>query len=158
MERLSVYVETTIPSALYSVRSDPFSLAAQESTRVWWEHRREDFDLCTSEAVEQELRRGSFPKQPEMLEWLVAMPKLELTPTVEGLARLYANERLVPRLEVSLDAVHLAAACFYGCDILLILNIRHLANPNKVDHLAAINFRTGMSTPRILTPEFFSEP
>jgi hypothetical protein len=30
MERLSVYIETTIPSALFSTRTDAFSLAAQD--------------------------------------------------------------------------------------------------------------------------------
>ena len=51
------------------------------------------------------------------------------------------------------DAVHLAVACVSEMDFLLTWNIRHLANPNKLDHLTVINRRLGLLTPHIVTPE-----
>lgn len=158
MERLSVYVETTIPSAIFSVRSDPFSVTMRETTRLWWDTRRQDFDLFTSVATEDELSAGRFPNQEEMISLVAGIARLEVSPDVKGLAQLYAREKLVPRLENSRDAVHLAAACFNNCDALLTWNISHLANPNKVDHLITINGRINISTPKILTPEHLMEP
>ena len=32
-------------------------------------------------------------------------------------------------------------------------NLRHLANPNKVEHMTVINRRLGLLTPVILSPE-----
>lgn len=32
-------------------------------------------------------------------------------------------------------------------------NIRHLANPNKLEHLLITNRRLGLLTPQIVTPE-----
>ncbi len=158
MGRLSIYVETTIPSAIYSVRSDPFSVTMRETTRLWWDTRRQESDLFTSAAVDEELQDGRFPKQAEMISILAEIPRLEVLPEVMGLARLYAREKLVPRVENSRDAIHLAIACFNNCDALLTWNIRHLANPNKVDHLITINGRINISTPKILTPEHLMEP
>ncbi len=38
-------------------------------------------------------------------------------------------------------------------DFLRTWNIRHLANPNRTDHLIVINRRLGLLTPAIVTPE-----
>ena len=158
MERLSVYVETSIPSAIYSVRSDPFSVSMRETTRLWWDTRRQDFDLFTSAVIDEELSAGRFPNQEEMISLVAEITRLEVSPDVKGLAQLYAREKVVPRVESSQDAIHLAVACFNNCDALLTWNIRHLANPNKVDHLTTINGRINISTPKILTPEHLMEP
>jgi hypothetical protein len=65
---------------------------------------------------------------------------------------LLFEEHLVPS-DVSGDALHLAVACVHEVDFLLTWNIRHLANPNKLDHLTVINRRLGLLTPQIVTPE-----
>ena len=64
----------------------------------------------------------------------------------------YVDELLVPG-DVGGDAIHLAIACANEMDFLLTWNIRHLANPNKVDHLTVINRRLGLLSPQIVTPE-----
>ena len=158
VKRLSVYVETSIPSALYSVRESAFALAARELTLTWWNIRRQEFDLFTSEAAEEELLNGSFPKQTEMVACLDSIPRLALSSEVQGVAKRYADRLLMPSLDHLLDAVHLAVACVYECDVLLTWNIRHLANPNKLDHLAALNKELDLWTPKIMTPEHLMEP
>jgi len=69
-----------------------------------------------------------------------------------AVAARYVQERLAPA-DLFGDATHLAAACVYEVDFLLTWNIRHLANPNKLDHLTVINRRLGLLTPQIVTPE-----
>jgi hypothetical protein len=46
MERLKVYIETTIPSFLTSRPSNKLIIAGKQAlTRQWWERRREKYDL-----------------------------------------------------------------------------------------------------------------
>ena len=71
---------------------------------------------------------------------------------VIGVAQRYIDELLVPR-DIGGDAVHLAIACVSEMDFLLTWNIRHLANPNKLNHLVVVNRRLGLLTPQIVTPE-----
>ena len=50
-----LYLETTIPSYLAARRSRDLRLAAdQETTEEWWEQRRRDYELFTSEVVDVE--------------------------------------------------------------------------------------------------------
>ena len=101
----TVYIETTVPSAHVSSRTDPGSLHRREVTREWWRDQLTKYDVWVSDAVLLELERG------------------------------------------------LAISCVHEVDFLLTWNIRHLANPNKLDHLTVINRRMGLLTPQIVTPE-----
>lgn len=38
-------------------------------------------------------------------------------------------------------------------DYLLTWNVRHLANPNKVEHITVINRRLGLFSPVIISPD-----
>ncbi len=80
------------------------------------------------------------------------LPRLDVDDEVLGVAARYVEEKLVPA-RLGGDAAHLAVACVYEVDFLLTWNIRHLANPNKLDHLTVINRRLGLLTPQIVTPE-----
>jgi len=54
-----VYIETTIPSYLTAWRSPELSMAAkQQTTRQWWDERREHFELFISDAVLLEASGG----------------------------------------------------------------------------------------------------
>ena len=50
------------------------------------------------------------------------------------------------------DALHLALASYYGLDVLLTWNCRHLANPNKFGHIESVNTELGLSVPLLTTP------
>jgi len=78
----SVYIETTIPSYLTAWRSPELSMAAkQQTTRKWWDERREQFDLFISEAVLLEASSGDSDAVKRRLEVLdgipILSPKLE---------------------------------------------------------------------------------
>ena len=55
------------------------------------------------------------------------------------------------------DALHVAVAVVAGMDYVLTWNVRHLANPNKVFHLAAVCQEYGYLVPRILRPDDLKE-
>ena len=55
------------------------------------------------------------------------------------------------------DAIHVAAAAVHGVEYMLSWNVRHLATPNKIEHLGRVCARAGLLAPRILTPDLLWE-
>ncbi len=55
------------------------------------------------------------------------------------------------------DAIHVATAAVHRIEYMLSWNVRHLANPNKVDHLRQVCRRLGLVSPLILTPDMLWE-
>jgi transposase-like protein len=148
----SVYIETTVASAYVSHRRDPASLYRRDVTQLWWEQQSTSYDLLTSEATLAELRAGAYPGQDEAIALVEDLPRLELTEEAVAVAELYIRHRVMPS-PASGDALHLALASLNELDYLLTWNIRHLANPNKVEHITLINRRLGLVTPLVLSPE-----
>jgi hypothetical protein len=147
-----VYVETSVPSAYVTTRGDAGSVYRREVTREWWGTRLRLFEPYVSAAVELELRKGTWGGQAEALVLIQGLPRLTIDDEVAAVARRYVRERLVPA-DLGGDALHLAVACVHEVDYLVTWNIRHLANPNKLEHLAVINRRLGLPTARVVTPE-----
>jgi hypothetical protein len=147
-----VYVETTIPSAYVSTRTDATSVHRRELTRAWWADQGPRYDVSTSEAVVLELAQGNWPGKAVALELVEPLQRVAVTEEAANVARRYVQERLVPA-NLQGDALHLAMACVHEFDFLLTWNIRHLANPNKMAHLTVINRGLGLLTPQVVTPE-----
>ncbi len=99
-----------------------------------------------------ELREGNWNGKAEALGLVEPIDHLKVDPEVLGVAKRYVDELLVPA-DLKGEAVHLAVACVHEVDFLLTWNIRHLANPNKLNHLLAIHRRLGLLTLQIVTPE-----
>ena len=66
-----VYIETTIPSFYYEVRTEPEMIARRNWTRAWWDSRRQAYQVVTSVAVIDELQAGTFPNQDQALALLI---------------------------------------------------------------------------------------
>jgi hypothetical protein len=147
-----VYLETTIPSAYASTRTDPSSIHRRGLTRAWWVEQGPRYDVWTSEAVVLELAQGDWPGKAIALEMVEPVRRVPISEEVVNVARRYVRERLVSE-NLQGDALHLATACVHEFDFLLTWNIRHLANPNKLAHLTVVNRRLGLLTPQVVTPE-----
>lgn len=148
----TVYIETSVPSAWASDRTDPGSLHRRTVTREWWDIQRSNYDVCTSDVVFAELRQGQWPGKAQAISLIDGLPRLEADDEVLAVASRFVQERLVPA-SLAGDAAHLAIACVREIDFLLTWNIRHLANPNKMEHLTVITRRMGLLTPQLVTPE-----
>lgn len=147
-----VYIETSVPSAYVSNRTDPGSLHRRSVTREWWSDQVVRYDARVSDAVVLELSQGDWAGKAEALRLVEPLPRLVIDAEIIAVATRYVEERVVPA-GLSGDAAHLAVACVHEVDFLLTWNIRHLANPNKLNHLTVINRRMGLLTPQIVTPE-----
>jgi len=84
---------------------------------------------------------------------LDGVPLLDVTDEALAIAGLYIRHRVMPG-PLTGDALHMAVASLNEMDYLVTWNIRHLANPNKIQHVAAINRRLGLFNPDVVTPEW----
>ena len=63
-----IYIETTIASFYFEVRTEPEMVARRNWTRRWFDAAKAGSDeLVTSLAVEAELAAGAFPGQADAL-------------------------------------------------------------------------------------------
>lgn len=145
-----VYIETTIPSFYFETRDQPQMIARRDWTRLWWS-RASEHELVTSEAVIDELMRGSFEAREACLELLNTVPLVPVVRAIGEIVEAYQEHQLMPRDPVG-DALHLALASFHRCDFLITWNCRHLANANKFDHIRRVNGILGLYVPSLVTP------
>jgi predicted nucleic acid-binding protein len=146
-----IYVDTTIPSAYHTVRTDPDSVERRITTRLWWDIARYSCELLVSPEVLREAARGSSEMVPRRLEMLKDLGRLYSSEEIDRTAALYVQHKLMPR-DVQGDALHVALASHHHCDALVTWNYRHLANPNKLDRLRKLNTELGLPVPRMRTP------
>ena len=147
----SIYVETTIPSFYFEVRADAAMVARRDWTRRWWAAAVTRDRLLTSVPVLDELEQGEFPSRRECLDLLDGLPLLAVDQAVMEIVDAYVRHQVMPR-DPTGDAMHLALASFHRCDFLATWNCRHLANPNKFDHIRRVNAMLGIHVPALVTP------
>ena len=144
-------LETTFFSFYHDQRSAPAIVAMRDWTRQFWEDRRDNYELVTSAAVLDELRKGEMPHKMAALDLALTIPLIPGGDEVAEIVRAYVRHKLMP-VDPAGDALHLALASFHGCDYLVTWNCRHLANANKFDHIRRINTMLGVKTPDLVTP------
>jgi len=146
-----VYIETTIPSFYYTLRTDTQSQAMMHWTRRWWAEFVPRFALVTSPVVIAELRRGTGERTQQRVDLLEEAELLEVTALAEEVANIYIEKRAMPN-DPGGDALHLAVASVHRVDVLLTWNCRHLANPSKMEYIRCVNYELGLPTPVLTTP------
>lgn len=146
-----VYIETSIPSFYHDVREEPEMVARCIWTRQWWDERRDDYDVFTSEAVIDELTAGEYPSKQQVLDLVGSVPLVPVEPGIAEIVEAYIRHKVMPEDPVG-DALHLALASYHKCDFLLTWNCNHLANANKFSHIRRINTILGLYVPTLLTP------
>jgi hypothetical protein len=146
-----IYVETTIPSFYFEVRTEPAMVARRGWTREWWGSANRSAELLTSVAVLDEVRRGAFAAKDECLSLLADLPLLTVDQAVFEIVEAYVRQRVMPANPVG-DALHLALASFHRCDFLVTWNCKHIANANKFGHIRRVNSMLGLFNPALVTP------
>ena len=146
-----VYIETTIPSFYFEVRTEPDMVARRIWTHQWWHGKRANFEVVTSDAVIDELERGTHPVKEEALALIEQLDLLPVEPAIAEIVEAYIEHKVMPSDPIG-DALHLALASYHKCDFLLTWNCRHLANANKFGHIRRINTLLGLFVPTLVTP------
>lgn len=146
-----VCIETSIPSFYYNNRPTPEMLARQNWTREWWDNHRKSYELVTSQAVLDELKKGDYPHKQNTIDLLTGVRLLPIELPIAEIVQTYIQHRVMPNDPFG-DVLHLALASFQKCDFLLTWNCQHLANANKFNHIKRINSMLDLFTPQLVTP------
>jgi predicted nucleic acid-binding protein len=150
MER--VYLETSFVSYLAARPSRELVMAAnQHVTRDWWEFRREKYELYLSQRVIDEIVAGDERAALDRLQYVKALPLVDLNREVFELANELVTHGPFPQ-KAEADAIHVAAATIHGLDYLLTWNCRHIANVEIAKVAAKISRMKGYEFPVICTP------
>ncbi|MEN8217813.1 MAG: hypothetical protein ABFS56_15885 [Pseudomonadota bacterium] len=110
--RKSVYIETSIPSCYYEIRTDPQSIAKKDWTQTWWHVEKPDYDVVTGVGVIQELQRGNHPKKTEKLSLISELKALQISQEIIEIVDVYISNLVMPA-DPNGDALHLATASYH---------------------------------------------
>ncbi len=147
-----VYIETTIVSYATALPSfDPVILDRQRRTQIWWQDRRDQYELFASQIVLQEAGGGDPDAAARRLEMLANVPLLDIELSTMDTARDMIRRRLLPP-NAATDAAHLAIAAASGMDVLLTWNCTHLANTDILLGVSRYLRSHGWEPPIVCTP------
>jgi predicted nucleic acid-binding protein len=153
MDKPSVYIETSIVSYL---AADPsrhsVTLRNQQLTHAWWNTRRDEYELFTSELVVSEAADGN-PRLAQRRLALLAPIQLLDVEVME--AEQFANElriRVPMPPQAYADAMHIAAAALRGMAHVLTWNCKHIANPRLQPRIRRVCEALGYNMPVLCTP------
>jgi predicted nucleic acid-binding protein len=111
------------------------------------------FEAVTSPLTLEELKRAAQPLQARLLQAARGVRPLEVDrQEVEHLAAAYLRTEVIPRAYAD-DAGHVAYATIGKADVLVTLNLKHLANEWAERRLNAVNLLEGYQLLSIRTPE-----
>jgi predicted nucleic acid-binding protein len=148
-----VYIETSVVSYLVARPSRNLLTAAwQQVTHEWWDSRRSQFELFTSEVVWKEAKRGDPDAAESRCEKLRDTSNLELTDGVAALVRKLIEAGALPAEAID-DATHVAVSAIHEIDYLLTWNCRHLDNAEMKPLMRSVCAVAGHRCPEICTPQ-----
>lgn len=92
--RETVYIETSVLGYLTARSTRDLIIAANiELTKIWWNTRRKDFVLYTSQAVATETSQGDSEMAAQRLSIAKELPLLDLNEDVEALATQFLSRK-----------------------------------------------------------------
>jgi hypothetical protein len=94
---MRIYIESTIPSYLVARPArDLLQAARQQMTKDWWDLKRHNHELFTSQIVLDEIAEGERAMANHRLKIMSGIPMLDLTAEAAGLTRRILDSGLVP--------------------------------------------------------------
>lgn len=147
-----IYLETSFVSACVERRESPADIYRREASLLWWHEQRRRHDIFVSAEVLRELGDSRYPLRAQALELVRDVPILAIREEAIGLASLLVREKAMPPPALG-DALHVAIATIESIDYMLSWNVRHLANPIKLQQVRTICLRAGVAPPLIVTPD-----
>ena len=90
------YIETSIPSFYFEVRTESEMLARRDWTRAWWGAAHKSVELVTSIAVIDELSRGDFSARTSCLDLISKLPVVAVDQSVLEIVEAYIRHRVMP--------------------------------------------------------------
>jgi len=147
-----LYLETSIFGFYYD--EEPRNALRREAvTKLLSQIRLGILEAGTSPVTFHEFEDAAEPLQSKLLAFLDDVRILPADDDeVEHLAEVYIREGVVSEQDAD-DARHVAYATVCRADVLVSLNLRHIANERTERRVASVNLREGYQPLRIKTPE-----
>jgi len=147
-----LYLETSVFGFCFD--PEPRNAVRREAVATMLEQIRLGvLDAGTSPVTFHEFEDAAEPLRSKLLALL---DNVRILPAdddeVERLAMVYIRERVISERDAN-DARHVAYATVCRADVLVSLNLRHIANERTERGVAAVNLREGYRPLRIKTPE-----
>ncbi|MCI0533816.1 MAG: type II toxin-antitoxin system VapC family toxin [Verrucomicrobiales bacterium] len=150
---MRIYVESTIPSYVVARPArDLLQAARQHLARDWWDLKREQHELFTSQVVLDEIASGDVEMARQRMDLMAKIKLLDLTDDAKALTKDILGSGVLPA-DADRDAAHIALATVHEMDILLSWNCRHIANAFIQAKLRKLADAAGFTLPVICTPE-----
>jgi hypothetical protein len=147
-----LYIETSVFGFCFD--KEPRSSIRREAALALFEQIRLGvLSAVTSSVTFVELDRTAEPLRSELVALLKDVQVLEADEAeVTRLAAVYLDEQVIPRQHLN-DARHVAFATIGKADVLVSLNLRHIANDWAERSIGAVNLREGYQVLRVKIPE-----
>jgi hypothetical protein len=147
-----LYLETSIFGFYFD--TEPRNVLRREAVSALMEQVGAGIvDAATSPVTLEEVGRTPEPLRTKLLALLDDVPTLAADrEEAERLAGAYIRDGAIPEAHID-DARHVAYATVGRADVLVTLNLRHLANDWVERRIGAVNLREGYQVMRIKTPE-----
>lgn len=150
---MRIYIESTIPSYVVARPArDLIQAGHQQTTKDWWDLKREKHELFTSQVVLDEIASGDKEMARQRLDLMAGIALLDLTNEANTLTKAILGSGVVPP-NADRDAAHIALATVHEMDILLSWNCRHIANAAIQRQLRRLAEKAGYSLPVLCTPD-----
>jgi hypothetical protein len=140
-----LYLDTTIPSAYYNERQRERQMITQRA----WHEKLPNYHLVISNITLKEL--GATPNRKKRKKLIALVYRLDtrvVTPTCKALAKEYLRAMNIPEE----DALHIAIATVFVCEILLSWNFKHMVNYSNKQTINSINLSNGYKPIAIISP------
>ena len=149
-----IYLESSVISFKSSRLSDNIDTChMQLKTKKFWEYAIKRFEIYISDIVIGEIEKGDKTASSKRLKMVEPFKVIEATPEVLKLSEKYIKLLELP-VKASLDALHIALACFYKMDFLVTWNCKHIANGEFIKKINGYNNKYGIYNSIIITPDF----
>jgi predicted nucleic acid-binding protein len=149
----TLYIETSIVSYLRQRRSSHVVVAARQLlTHQWWDEKRADYELVTSQYVLDEVSGGDPALAADRLRTLDGIPLLPLDAEIGVIAEEIMSRAILPG-KALIDALHIAVVAHHRIEYLLTWNCRHIANARILPRIHDVLADLGIPIPIICTPE-----
>lgn len=154
MRRSIIYLENSVFGFYYDEK--PENKSKMQATKILFDQiKKRIFEAFTSPLTIAELSVAPEPLKSKLLA-LVRDYNIQVNDIdkneLETLVEKYMAERIVPE-EFKNDARHVAYATLLRVDILVSMNLEHIANEWSARKFNAVNLKEGYSPLVIRTPE-----
>jgi predicted nucleic acid-binding protein len=155
VKKLRVYLDTSVISHL-DQQDAPERMA--DTVLIWEDFKSGVYDTVISDLALIEVNRCAEPKRSFLRQRVAEIGYEEVVRNEETrrLSTLYFERGGLPPKSKE-DALHIAIATVYRCDIILSWNFRHIVNLRAITAVEAVNIQEGYSVLRIMPPTMLLE-